>query len=380
MFTAIMLSAITSFDRAEANRLLAQAEDAVVRSADVSQGQILIERAIAADPLYAAPHFNLAILLQAQEKWEPAEGAFKKFLELESTGIWADRARREIEFCKRYAEIDKDPEAKTARRFNEAVEMARRLLSYGRYSQALLVANSAAVINGRRHEPPAIAGAALMGLEKWPEAERMLLKAQLLAPEEAREAIRDARTLIEQHLPVTPELGVTVADLRELIRDLRGMADSGDSPQQAFLALRTAEPSDDTPKATVYPVSHELKINTAAPLSAFLWYNKSDDARTVVRSNVNASWNLPTVSSARAAYEAIIKTIQSELEEDSIIWPGVGGFYTGTTVFADGRAGSAYEAFWRPSGSRVGAPNSWRVSIETWMQGQRVVLTVNRLK
>jgi tetratricopeptide (TPR) repeat protein len=58
-----------------------------------------LQRAIDADPNYADAVFNLALFLQRLEQHVQAVRWWRRYLELDSSSLWAARARRALKFC-----------------------------------------------------------------------------------------------------------------------------------------------------------------------------------------------------------------------------------------------------------------------------------------
>src|SRR5258706_1181724 len=58
-----------------------------------------LELALKADPDYADAVFNLALLLQRLERLSDADPLWKRYLEIDRSSSWADRAKRALKFC-----------------------------------------------------------------------------------------------------------------------------------------------------------------------------------------------------------------------------------------------------------------------------------------
>lgn len=58
-----------------------------------------LERAVEADPAYADAMFNLALILQRLERHAEAATWWRRYLELDSSSVWAARAKRALKLC-----------------------------------------------------------------------------------------------------------------------------------------------------------------------------------------------------------------------------------------------------------------------------------------
>ncbi len=79
-----------------ANSLVKAASLAVAQK-DISKARSFLREALQKDPNCSKAMFNLGVLDSAELKFGDAITMFNQFLSVQPTGVWADRAKREIE-------------------------------------------------------------------------------------------------------------------------------------------------------------------------------------------------------------------------------------------------------------------------------------------
>jgi tetratricopeptide (TPR) repeat protein len=131
------------------------------------------------DPTYALPHYNLGVLAEAEEDWNDAITYFEDFLRLDQMSTYATKARSEVARLKQVRELDRTPEGKQRRRYEDAI-------SKSMIKDAVRAAAIATQIDDRRWEAYALAATALSKQEFYEDAEWFLKQSIARAPEKIK--------------------------------------------------------------------------------------------------------------------------------------------------------------------------------------------------
>jgi tetratricopeptide (TPR) repeat protein len=145
-----------------------------------------------ADPKYAPAWFNLAVLLESQNKWKRAQDYFYRYLALAPQGPDAPRAREQADLLKKYISGEMTPGDMRRADYDAAIQRARGLLAAGFYREAIADAGQAQAIDSSRWEAYAVVSLCMARQHKIAEAGRMSDRALELAPADKRGPLRAA--------------------------------------------------------------------------------------------------------------------------------------------------------------------------------------------
>ena len=176
--------------------------------------------AIQADPAYAAPRYNLAMLAESDEHWDEAIKWLQEFRKLDAVSHTAVRAELEIERINVIRDLDKTPEGKVKRRYDDDITLAKRLLSIGMPKDAVREASAAARMDAGRWEAYALSGAALAAQSDYEGAAAMLQKGLDRAAPEKRpglQAVLD-QCKLESHYKAVGLAGTAALEMRDYKR------------------------------------------------------------------------------------------------------------------------------------------------------------------
>jgi Tfp pilus assembly protein PilF len=170
-------------ERSRAKAECALAADFYHRARDIAAARKGYELAASIDPAYPPPHWNLAVLAEAEERWADAIAHFERFLSLLPPGSdLAERAQNRVAHVRSLAEGDSDPVARTARRYGEAIARARVALESGEIARGVEECEAATRIDEQRYEAFALGAIALARAQAPARALEFLRLARERAP------------------------------------------------------------------------------------------------------------------------------------------------------------------------------------------------------
>ena len=132
-----------------------------IRDNDAAKARAGLLAAIQLDPTYPQPRYNLAMLAEVEEKWDEAIDWLQKYRTLDGTSKTSSKAQLEIERLTVVRDLDKTPEGKLKRRYNDAIARGQKLAAIGLPKSAVLEADAAVKMNPNRYEAYALAAACL---------------------------------------------------------------------------------------------------------------------------------------------------------------------------------------------------------------------------
>jgi len=144
------------------------------------------------DPTYALPRYNLAVLAEAEEDWDDAIEYFEEFLRLDQKSRYSAKARSEIDRLKLIREMDRTPEGKRRRRYEDAIAKSTVFLNADLLKDAVRAAALAAQIDDHRWEAYALTATALSKQNLYEDAELYLKQSIARAPEKVKPRLEEA--------------------------------------------------------------------------------------------------------------------------------------------------------------------------------------------
>lgn len=162
---------------------------ALMADGDTPKAQREFESVAASDPTFAAPRYNLGVLLEQQREWRTAMSWFKQFLALDSTSEYATRARSELLSLQRVDSLWNLPGGPQRVNYADAVTRSRMFIRAGLYRQSVMAAAEAVAVDSTRWEAFGIAASALAQQQSFAEAKEFLDRAQrtIRTPEQTTE-------------------------------------------------------------------------------------------------------------------------------------------------------------------------------------------------
>lgn len=184
--------------RDEAAAMLERGLEALVVGSDRKQARALFEQAAQRDPTFAAPHYNIAQLDEADQEWDAAIARLQKVGALAPNSKLAERAKAGIVKLTKVKELWATPEGRKTVRYDMAVEQARMFLRINRAEDAMTEASSALQVDTTRHEARLVLADALTRVGKYDAAVAHLKLAAEASPalkEKIDEAIGEVLNL-----------------------------------------------------------------------------------------------------------------------------------------------------------------------------------------
>jgi tetratricopeptide (TPR) repeat protein len=182
----------TETPSAKAQRICLKTEAEFARSHDLPKAWHGFLAANHADPNYAPAWFNLAVLLESQNKWQRAQDYFYRYLALAPKGPDAPRAHEQADLLKKYISGEMTPGDMRRADYDAAIQRARALLAAGFYREAIADAGQAQAIDSSRWEAYAVVSLCMARQHKIAEAGKMSDRALELAPADKRGQILEA--------------------------------------------------------------------------------------------------------------------------------------------------------------------------------------------
>lgn len=163
-----------------------QALAAFTRTGDVDALLATLERIMTSSPKYPDAYRSAGRLLARLERWQAAEDAYRAYLRLAPDAPDAELIGREIKRIAGIIQIQQNPVAYRAVRYQALIADADAAAAAGRIDALPVIVRHAAELDARRWEVPAAAGAALARAGRLTAGCRLLGAAVARAPAEAR--------------------------------------------------------------------------------------------------------------------------------------------------------------------------------------------------
>jgi len=163
--------------RSQAAAMLHSALTGFLKDHDAVKAQGEFLAASARDPSYAPPFYELGLLAETQYDWPEAKRWFTKFCELDANSENSKRATQELQRLDRIAELEKTPEGRASRRYDETIIHGEVLLQLGLPKESIAEAAHAARIDDSRWEAYVVGAQALSVDGRFNEAEAFLRQA-----------------------------------------------------------------------------------------------------------------------------------------------------------------------------------------------------------
>jgi tetratricopeptide (TPR) repeat protein len=177
-------SSLQTAARRQAAASLHSALAQLLKDHDAAKARSGFLAAGAQDPSYAMPFYELGLLAETQDDWSAATQWFTKFRQLDADSENSRLAAHELERLERIAELEKTPEGRKNRLYDEAIMHGEVLLQFGFPKEAVAEAARAARIDGSRWEPYVLGAQALSCNRRFIEAEAYLKEALARVPDE----------------------------------------------------------------------------------------------------------------------------------------------------------------------------------------------------
>jgi hypothetical protein len=213
-------------------------------SNDRSSAKAAFLKAVALDPEFAAPRFNLALLAEQDEKWGEAARWYGEYLKYDKTSLYSEVAEKKIALMATYVAADKTPEGKKHRIWLQYIQQAQLHLAGGSAGVAAGYAELASNLAPEKFESYVLQALALMHGERYAEA---LTKLDAAASRASGSEKADIVALqVKCRESMAQQTKVDAADL--MFKDARYAAAAAayselwlllDRPEYGFLAARS---------------------------------------------------------------------------------------------------------------------------------------------
>ncbi len=180
-------------------KLLADLEKATtaeqLRSAR-NQAREGFRRAVAQDPSYSLPYYNLGVLAEAEGDRVAAIEYFEKFTKLSDKPDLSLKAKQKLDYL-RLSSASTNPAVRQKSDYEEALRKVNALINLGLLKEAISVAANAVQIDPTRWESYALVGAALLDRKQFGDALGFLRQANHRAPADVRTKLSAAIKVCE---------------------------------------------------------------------------------------------------------------------------------------------------------------------------------------
>jgi len=216
---------------ARAAQMVSTAMRRFVADLDSTEATASLNQALSESPDYAPALFDLAVVAEADSRWDDAARYLHGYLRTRAPAM-ARRASAELVRLKLIAVQERTADGRATRLYNEQVEHARLLVDLGMPREAIGKAMSAVRLSKKPWLAYAVVAEALMRVKHYRQACEILRRATELAPPERRSAL--AKSVEDCHKEVRYQELITGA---RVLSETRNYTKAADAYREAWAII-----------------------------------------------------------------------------------------------------------------------------------------------
>ena len=179
--------------RTKAREVMQTSLSRFVHDNDIAKAREGMQEALRLDPTYMRPKYNLGLLASLEEKWDEAIRWYSEYRQGDPGSETATRAQLEVERIQKVRELDRTPDGRKKRLYDDAINKVHALIDAGLPREAVREAARASKLDDSRWEAYAVSAAALASEKLYVEAQVFLTSALERAPQTSRPGIERAQ-------------------------------------------------------------------------------------------------------------------------------------------------------------------------------------------